>query len=84
MRLHYYSIHTGGHDPLGAAKVIALTTGTPQLVVKLMYGSGLHISEAIRLYFKMNIWYQPSWMGHLTQILETVFGKYCNREKKTL
>lgn len=31
------------------AKVIALTTGTPQLVVKLMYGSGLRISEAIRL-----------------------------------
>lgn len=31
------------------AKVMALTTGTPQLVVKLMYGSGLRISEAIRL-----------------------------------
>jgi len=31
------------------AKVIALTIGTPQLVVKLMYGSGLRISEAIRL-----------------------------------
>lgn len=31
------------------AKVIALTTGTPQLVVKFMYGSGLRISEAIRL-----------------------------------
>jgi integron integrase len=31
------------------AKVIALTAGTPQLVVKIMYGSGLRISEAIRL-----------------------------------
>ena len=31
------------------ARVIALTTGMPQLVVKLMYGSGLRISEAIRL-----------------------------------
>jgi integron integrase len=31
------------------AKVIALTIGTPQLVVKIMYGSGLRISEAIRL-----------------------------------
>jgi integron integrase len=31
------------------ARVIALMTGTPQLVVKLMYGSGLRISEAIRL-----------------------------------
>ena len=31
------------------AKIISLTTGTTQLVVKLMYGSGLRISEAIRL-----------------------------------
>jgi len=31
------------------ARVITLTTGTSQLVVKLMYGSGLRISEAIRL-----------------------------------
>ncbi len=31
------------------ARVIALTTGTPQLLVKLMYGSGVRISEAIRL-----------------------------------
>jgi site-specific recombinase XerD len=31
------------------ARVITLTTGTPQLVVKLMYGCGLRISEAIRL-----------------------------------
>jgi site-specific recombinase XerD len=31
------------------ARVIALMTGTPQLVVKLMYGSGLRISETIRL-----------------------------------
>ena len=31
------------------AKVISFTSGTPQLVVKLMYGSGLRISEAIRL-----------------------------------
>jgi site-specific recombinase XerD len=29
------------------AKVIALTTGTPQLVVKLMYGSGLRISGSL-------------------------------------
>lgn len=31
------------------AKVISLMLGTPQLVAKLMYGSGLRISEAIRL-----------------------------------
>ncbi len=31
------------------ARVIALLTGTPQFVVKLMYGSGLRISETIRL-----------------------------------
>ncbi|MCK5728666.1 MAG: integron integrase [Methylococcales bacterium] len=30
-------------------KVITLMNGTPQLVVKLLYGSGLRISEAIRL-----------------------------------
>jgi len=31
------------------SKVISLIEGTPQLVVKLIYGSGLRISEAIRL-----------------------------------
>lgn len=31
------------------AKVIGLMKGTPQLVVKLLYGCGLRISEAIRL-----------------------------------
>jgi integrase len=31
------------------ARVISFTGGTPQLVVKFMYGSGLRISEAIRL-----------------------------------
>ena len=31
------------------AKVISMTEGTPQLAVKLMYGSGLRISETIRL-----------------------------------
>ncbi len=31
------------------AKVIALINGVPQLVVKLLYGSGLRITEAIRL-----------------------------------
>ncbi len=31
------------------AKVISLMGGTPQLAAKLMYGSGLRISEAIRL-----------------------------------
>jgi len=31
------------------ARVIALMEGTPQLVVKLLYGSGLRISEALRL-----------------------------------
>jgi len=31
------------------ARVIGFTTGVPQLIVKLMYGSGLRISEAIRL-----------------------------------
>lgn len=31
------------------AKVIALMAGTPQLVTKLLYGSGLRIAEAIRL-----------------------------------
>jgi len=35
--------------PEETARVITLTTGTPQLVVKLMYGSGLRISETIRL-----------------------------------
>ena len=31
------------------AKVIALMSGTPQLVAKILYGCGLRISEAIRL-----------------------------------
>ncbi|MEN8134441.1 MAG: integron integrase, partial [Thermodesulfobacteriota bacterium] len=31
------------------AKVIALMSGVPQLVVKLLYGSGLRIMEAVRL-----------------------------------
>lgn len=31
------------------ARIIALMQGTPQLVVKLLYGSGLRISEATRL-----------------------------------
>jgi integron integrase len=31
------------------AKIISLMSGTPQLVAKLLYGSGLRISEAIRL-----------------------------------
>jgi len=31
------------------ARTIALMEGTPQLVVKLLYGSGLRISEALRL-----------------------------------
>ncbi len=31
------------------AKLLALMIGTPQLVAKLLYGSGLRISEAIRL-----------------------------------
>lgn len=31
------------------ANVLSLMTGTPQLVTKLLYGSGLRISEAIRL-----------------------------------
>jgi site-specific recombinase XerD len=31
------------------ARVIALMEGTPQLVVKLLYGSGLRIIEALRL-----------------------------------
>jgi site-specific recombinase XerD len=31
------------------AKILSLMTGTPQLVAKLIYGSGLRISEAIRL-----------------------------------
>jgi integron integrase len=34
------------------AKILSLMTGTPQLVAKLMYGSGLRISEAIRLRIK--------------------------------
>ena len=34
------------------ARIIALIAGTPQLIVKLMYGSGLRISEAIRLRVK--------------------------------
>lgn len=31
------------------AKVITFISGTPQLAVKLLYGSGLRISETIRL-----------------------------------
>jgi integrase len=31
------------------ARVIALLEGTPQLVVQLLYGSGLRIMEALRL-----------------------------------
>ena len=31
------------------AKVLSLMSGTPQLVAKLIYGSGLRISEAVRL-----------------------------------
>jgi len=31
------------------AQIILLMEGTPQLVVKLLYGSGLRISEAVRL-----------------------------------
>lgn len=34
------------------ANVIALMNGTPQLVAKLLYGSGLRISEAVRLRVK--------------------------------
>jgi integron integrase len=34
------------------AKVLSLMAGTPQLITKLMYGSGLRISEAIRLRVK--------------------------------
>ena len=34
------------------ARIIVLIAGTPQLIVKLMYGSGLRISEAIRLRVK--------------------------------
>jgi integron integrase len=34
------------------AKVLSLMTGTPQLIAKLLYGSGLRISEAIRLRIK--------------------------------
>ncbi|MDF1592898.1 MAG: integron integrase [Desulfobacterales bacterium] len=40
------------------AKVISFTSGTPQLVVKLLYGSGLRISEAIRLRVQ-DIDYEP-------------------------
>jgi len=31
------------------ARILSLMTGTPQLIAKLMYGSGLRISEVIRL-----------------------------------
>jgi integron integrase len=34
------------------AKVIALMEGTPQLIVKMLYGSGLRILEAVRLRVK--------------------------------
>jgi len=33
----------------GTARILSLMTGTPQWVAKLLYGSGLRISEAIRL-----------------------------------
>ena len=32
-----------------ARQIIAVMTGTPQLVVKLIYGSGLRLLEALRL-----------------------------------
>src|SRR5438552_1430066 len=35
--------------PEEARRIIALTPGTPQLVVKLLYGSGLRLMEALRL-----------------------------------
>ena len=38
--------------PEETVKIITLMEGTPQLVAKLMYGSGLRISEAIRLRIK--------------------------------
>ncbi|MDD3082977.1 MAG: integron integrase [Desulfobacterales bacterium] len=34
------------------ARVLSLMSGTPQLIAKLLYGSGLRISEAIRLRIK--------------------------------
>ena len=34
------------------AKVLSLMTGTPQIIAKFLYGSGLRISEAIRLRIK--------------------------------
>jgi len=33
-------------------KIIPLLEGTPQLIVKLLYGSGLRILEAVRLRVK--------------------------------
>jgi integrase len=38
--------------PEEARRVIALLSGAPQLVVKLLYGSGLRLMEALRLRVK--------------------------------
>src|SRR5580765_3671898 len=38
--------------PEEAKQVIAILSGTPQLVVKLLYGSGLRLMEALRLRVK--------------------------------
>ena len=65
MRRRHYSIHTGGeinadrarrqprmpvvltHEE--TARVVALISGVHQLIVKLLYGSGLRITECLRL-----------------------------------
>jgi integrase len=36
----------------GIARIIPLMEGTPQLVVKLLYGSGLRIIECLRMHDK--------------------------------
>ncbi len=50
------AVRAKSHKPLPVvmtreevATVIALMSGTPQLIVKILYGSGLRVSEALRL-----------------------------------
>jgi integrase len=68
LRLHHYSIHTErSYNAVRAerkvnvpvvltreevSRVIVVMEGVPQLIVKLLYGSGLRILEAVRLRVK--------------------------------
>jgi len=59
LRFHHSSIHTERVDKKVSvpvvmtreevAAVLSLLNGTPQLITKLLYGSGLRIMEVVRL-----------------------------------